>query len=133
MMRLVQLNNEADGRRVAVVEEPHLRPLEKWRTVYELAQEATHTRRGIADVVAAETFVAPLEYEAVYEGKSPWKLLPPIDHPDDPGRCLVTGTGLTHKASADNRNAMHVSTGQQATASTAPEKPTEKPTDSIKM
>src|SRR5205823_8212792 len=30
-----------------------------------------------------------------------------FDHPDEPGRCLVTGTGLTHKASAENRQAMH--------------------------
>src|SRR5262245_34960953 len=125
MLRLVQLNLNAEGRRVAVVEEPQLRPLPKWRTVYELAHEAIRTSRGIADVVAAETFLAPLDYDAVYDWQSPWKLLPPIDHPEEPGRCLVTGTGLTHKASAENRNSMHVSAGQQAAASTAPEKPTE--------
>src|SRR5262245_615311 len=125
MLRLVQLLHEEQGRRVAVVEEPHLRPLVKWLTVYELAHQAIRTSHGIADVVATEAFLTPLEYDAVYEGQSPWKLLPPIDHPDEPGRCLITGTGLTHKASAENRNAMHVSAGPAATASTAPEKPTE--------
>jgi hypothetical protein len=35
-------------------------------------------------------------------------LLPPFDYPDELARCLVTGTGLTHKGSADNRQAMHV-------------------------
>jgi hypothetical protein len=35
-------------------------------------------------------------------------LLPPIDHPE-PSRCFVTGTGLTHKGSADNRQSMHIS------------------------
>jgi hypothetical protein len=34
-------------------------------------------------------------------------LLPAYDHPEEPARCLVTGTGLTHKASAANRQAMH--------------------------
>jgi hypothetical protein len=129
MLRLVQLNHDAEGRWVAVVEEPHLRPLAKWRSVYELAQEAVRTKRGIADIIAADTFLAPLAYDAVYDGLSPWKLLPPIDHPIEPGRCLVTGTGLTHKASAENRNAMHVS-GAQPIAQSAG---SEKLTDSMKM
>src|SRR5262245_4587738 len=129
MLRFIQLVQKDEGRRVAVVEELHLRPLAQWRSVYELAQEAIRTRRGIADVVAADAFLAPLDYDAVYDGQSPWKLLPPIDHPDEPGRLLVTGTGLTHKASAENRNAMHVSTSPAATVSTA----SEKPTDSMNM
>src|SRR5262245_13494614 len=129
MLRLVQLLHVEQGRHVAVVEEPHLRPLAKWPSVYELAQEAIRTGRGIADAVSADASLAHLEYDAVYDGPSPWKLLPPIDHPEEPARCLVTGTGLTHKASAENRNAMHVSTGQQEAATT----PSEKPTDSIKM
>jgi len=108
---------------VAVVEEPRLRPLEQCRTVCELAQEAIGAGRGIADVVAADAFLPPLDYDAVYEGRSPWRLLPPIDHPEEPGRCLVTGTGLTHKASAENRNSMHVNSGQPAAPLT----------DSIKM
>jgi hypothetical protein len=48
-----------------------------------------------------------IEYDAVYEGRSDWKLLPAFDHPDDPARCLVSGTGLTHRKSAENRQAMH--------------------------
>ena len=31
----------------------------------------------------------------------------PIDHPAEPARCLVSGTGLTHLGSAKNRQAMH--------------------------
>ena len=114
MLRLVQLLNEDEGRRVAVVEEPHLRPLARWRSVYDLAQDAITAGLGIVEVVAAGTFLAPLDYDAVYDGRSPWRLLPPIDHPAEPGRCLVTGTGLTHKASAENRNSMHVNSGQSA-------------------
>ena len=40
-------------------------------------------------------------------GKSEWRLLPPIDHPGEPARCLVSGTGLTHLGSAKNRQPMH--------------------------
>lgn len=48
-----------------------------------------------------------MDYEAIYRGDSDWRLLPAFDHPDEPARCLVTGTGLTHKTSAANRQAMH--------------------------
>jgi hypothetical protein len=48
-----------------------------------------------------------IEYSRVYSGTSDWKLLPAIDHPDEPARCLIAGTGLTHLKSAQNRNAMH--------------------------
>ena len=47
------------------------------------------------------------DYDAVYHGRSEWKLLPAYDHPGEPSRCLVAGTGLTHRASVDNRQAMH--------------------------
>jgi len=30
-----------------------------------------------------------------------------FDHPNEPASCLVTGTGLTHRKSAENRQAMH--------------------------
>jgi hypothetical protein len=35
------------------------------------------------------------------------RLLPPLTHPD-PRRCLVSGTGLTHRGSADTRALMHM-------------------------
>jgi hypothetical protein len=129
MLRLVQLIHADEGRRVAVVEEPSLRPLAHHRSVYDLAQEAISCGRGIAAVAAANTFLAPLDYDAVYEGQSPWRLLPPIDHPQELARCVVSGTGLTHKASAENRNAMHAKCGEPAVQSAE----TEKQTDSLKM
>ena len=39
MLRLVQLVHPSEGRRVAVVEEPHLRLLANWCSVYELRQQ----------------------------------------------------------------------------------------------
>ena len=106
-MRLVQLENEADGRRVAVVEEPYLYILSGPRTVYHLAKAAIDSGRGLSEVAAASRSPEMLDYDAVYALRSPWRLLPPFDHPQDPSRCLVSGTGLTHKASADNRQSMH--------------------------
>lgn len=35
------------------------------------------------------------------------RFLPAIDHPTEPARCLVSGTGLTHRRSVDTRQAMH--------------------------
>ncbi len=48
-----------------------------------------------------------LSYDEVYDGRREWRLLPAFDHPVEPARCLVSGTGLTHLASAQNRQAMH--------------------------
>jgi len=109
MLRMVQLVHEREGRLVAVVAEPRLKPLARYRSVYDLAQAAIRAGRRIAELLAAEPFLPPLAYDDVYQGRSPWRLLPPIDHPEEPARCLITGTGLTHQASAENRNAMHSS------------------------
>jgi hypothetical protein len=110
------------------VEEPRLRFLRRYHTVYHLAQGAIDDGRALAEMAAADASDQTLEYDEVYHGRSPWRLLPPFDHPDEPARCLVSGTGLTHKASAQNRQAMHVSTSP---ASGPPAE--ERLTDSMKM
>src|SRR5580698_10961237 len=110
MMRLVQIKNPRHGRRVAVVEENQLRLLTGCDSIYRLAEKALAggkpLTQSVADAVSKET----LEYDPIYLGKTDWRLLPPFDHPEEPARCLVTGTGLTHKKSADNRQAMHADT-----------------------
>ena len=58
-----------------------------------------------------------VDYEAVYRGESAWRLLPPIDHPAEPTRVLVSGTGLTHLGSARNRQAMHTADQEELTDS----------------
>ncbi len=50
-----------------------------------------------------------IEYDAVYNGISEWKLLPSFDNPDAISYCIVSGTGLTHNSSALNRQMMHQS------------------------
>src|SRR6267143_876970 len=87
MIRLVQLKYPKDGRRVA--------------------EAALATSISLAKKISALRSRESLDYDAVYSGKSKWRLLPAFDHPDEPARCLVTGTGLTHRKSAENRQAMH--------------------------
>lgn len=105
MTRLVQLR-KGSARRVALVEEPRLRLLAGIASVYELAQEA-ESGGGLLERVAKRVTAEEVDYDAVYAGRSEWRLLPPIDHPREPALCLVSGTGLTHLGSARNRQAMH--------------------------
>src|SRR5208282_4083346 len=50
-------------------------------------------------------------------GNSEWRLLPPIDHPEELARCFLSGTGLTHLGSARNRQSMHATTTEDLTDS----------------
>ena len=109
-VRLVQLKNQLksnDARRVALVDEPHLRLLENCSSVYSLAQEAIACNVKLTALVKQRATKDLLEYESIYHGQSEWQLLPPVDHPDEPARCLVSGTGLTHLGSARERQEMH--------------------------
>lgn len=109
MIRLVQLQGPG-GRGLAIVEEPRLVLLEGFASVYDFAGAAIASARSAAELLAKCTRRAHLDYEAVYSGDSEWKILPAVDHPAEPARCFITGTGLTHMASAKNRDAMHVKT-----------------------
>lgn len=119
MTRLVQIQ-KGDLRRVALVEEPHLRFLDGCDSVYELAQMAIAAREKLSDIARRKASTEIIDYDSIYNGNSEWRLLTPVDHPQEPSRCLVSGTGLTHLGSAKNRQSMH------ATA-------TEDLTDSMKM
>lgn len=105
-MRLVQIARGPD-RRVGLVEDGLIRLLNSHPTVYALATEAISKGARLTEAAANAAGHDTLDYDAIYAGQSEWRLLPPFDHPSDPARCLVSGTGLTHKASAENRAAMH--------------------------
>ncbi len=108
MLRLIQIKHPSQGRRVALVETNELRLLTGFDSVYRLAEAAASGGRSLAQLIAdAAAGTERLPYDPVYRGQSDWRLLPAFDHPAEPARCLVTGTGLTHKASAENRQAMH--------------------------
>jgi hypothetical protein len=108
-VRLVQLKHARLGRRVAVVDGDRLRlQLDGIDSIYHLAEMALAARVPLARFIAESPSGETLDYDAVYAGRSDWHLLPSFDHPGEPARCLVTGTGLTHKKSAATRQAMHV-------------------------
>lgn len=117
--RLVQIRN-ANGRRVALVQEPELILINNFSSVYSLAIYAIDNAIRLADVISVNLSFEKLDYNSIYEGKSDWKLLPSFDNPYSPLSCLVSGTGLTHKNSALNRQMMHQSAD-------------DKPTDSMQM
>ena len=58
-----------------------------------------------------------ISYDPIYNNESDWKLLPAIDQPEDPARCLISGTGLTHLGSARNRQSMHAKKDEDLTDS----------------
>ena len=111
-MHLVQIRNRVQ-RRVAIVREPDLLLLGEVDSTFVLGQRALAERRRLSEVVGALVTDEALSYDAVYEGRSEWKLLPPIDCPGDPHRMHVSGTGLTHLGSARDRQAMHVAASPQ--------------------
>jgi hypothetical protein len=106
MTRLVQIQKDST-RAVALVDEPRLRLLNSVNSIFELAQEAVDSKIPLAALIQKKATSECLDYDPIYDGKSEWKLLSPVDHPAEPARCLVSGTGLTHLGSAKNRQAMH--------------------------
>jgi hypothetical protein len=117
MISLVQLEHPNRGRVIASVEEDRLRVLSDYKTAHALAQEAIARRQRLAELLRGARSQESLDYAPVHAGKTDWKFLPPFDHPEEPARCLVTGTGLTHKASAERRQAMHASSTAPVTDS----------------
>jgi hypothetical protein len=115
-MRLVQLK-AGEARRVAVVEEPKLRLLRKFDSMYALAQAAIANNGNLTSLAGNLLTDESIDYDQVYEGRAPWKLLAPIDHPQEIARCLVSGTGLTHLGSARDRASMHMAQEQELTDS----------------
>lgn len=108
-IRIVQLRR-GDRRCVAMVEEPKLRLLRGAESVYAMALSAIASGTKLAGIVEQAVGPETLAYDDVYDGRSEWTLLPPVNHPLEEARCLISGTGLTHMASAARRDAMHAST-----------------------
>jgi hypothetical protein len=118
-IRLVQLQHSTD-RKIALVNEPNLLLIDNFTSVYDLALAAIDSKTPVKKVIDQNLSSTKLDYNGVYESKSDWKLLPAFDHPGNSLSCIVSGTGLTHKNSALNRQMMHQSVD-------------DKPTDSMQM
>src|SRR6187401_2942485 len=106
-MRLVQFTHPQHGRRVGIVEEPNIVLLTKaTASTYQLFNEIINTSQAQLSVIHALKTTEMVSYDDVYQNKNGFKMLPPMDCVD-PMQCIVSGTGLTHKASAQNRQKMH--------------------------
>jgi len=132
MTSLVQLRHPRHGRAAALVVGAELRLLPQFDSIYSLAASALTRGLPLAQAAHQAATGELLSYDDIHAGKSPWRLLPAMDHPTEPARCMVAGTGLTHLQSAANRNAMHVAPSAQ-TGATPQTTPTAKPTDSMVM
>jgi hypothetical protein len=99
------------------VEEPKLRLLRNFDSMYALVQAAIQNGGKLTSTAANFHTGESLDYDPIYEGRSEWTLLPPIDHPQEIARCLVSGTGLTHLGSARDRASMHMAKEQELTDS----------------
>lgn len=107
-MRLIQLYHPEKGRRVAVVTEPHLSLIDdRYKSCYRLFEEIIETDKSADKFIPGLVSEQRLNYDLVYDGSTKWRILPAFDHPDNPLGCMLSGTGLTHKASAENRQQMH--------------------------
>jgi hypothetical protein len=104
-MRLVQFWAR-DGRRAvaALGDDGQARVIQGVVTSYELASRAIAEKRTLKAMADQLGFSESVDIRAALaEGR----VLPPLDHPNDPAHLIVTGTGLTHLGSAQGRDSMH--------------------------
>ena len=102
-LRLVQLRLPDGSRGVASLSEEGGRLINGATSTRTLAEAAIAAGHRLADQVAAQGLGASVDVRAALaEGR----VLPPIDH-DDPAHLQLTGTGLTHLGSAEERDRMH--------------------------
>lgn len=106
-MRLIQLFHKHRERRLAQVQGEELVLIRNYSTAYDLARASIEQQKRLMDCVEENRSVETLSYESIYSGSADWKILPAFDHPTNPRYCMLSGTGLTHKASAENRQKMH--------------------------
>jgi len=120
-MRLIQFHTLEKGRRVGTIDGKNVLDLTSvngaWTHIYSLFFEARRCRKTISayladtDIHGAEV----LPYEqllAARPGNAGGWILPPLDHPD-PAHCLISGTGLTHLGSMEQRAQMHAITSEK--------------------
>jgi len=91
--RLVQLTHPDEGRRAALVYGNQLHLLATYRSVYSFAMAALDTGWKLRDMLSTDLSGIQLDYDAVHALDTDWRFLPSFDHPEEPGRCLVSASG----------------------------------------
>jgi hypothetical protein len=104
-MRLVQFWARDGRRAVASLDDHgHGRVIQGVVSSYELASRAVAEKSSLKVLANRLGFLEDVDIRAALaEGR----VLPPLDHPEDPAHLVVTGTGLTHLGSAQGRDSMH--------------------------
>lgn len=103
-VRLIQFLDDHGDRAVAAIDGgtgPMLVP--GAASVRDLALRAFAAGQSLRESLAGYPIGDPVDYEALIAGR---RLLLPLDH-EDPARCVIAITGLTHLGSASARAAMH--------------------------
>lgn len=100
MVSLIQFRTRAGVRGVAAIQDggPPI-AVPGATTTLALATWACRERLGLAQLITSAGSGEPVDLAAV-------EVLAPIDHPD-PAHMLLSGTGLTHSGSAQERDRMH--------------------------
>ena len=120
-MKLIQFELPEKGRRVGLINENEIFDLTSintaWTYIYYLFLEARRNGKTIAahledfSLSNAET----LSYDRLltsHSGDPDGWILPVLDHPSV-GRCLISGTGLTHLGSMEQRAQMHTDVAEK--------------------
>jgi hypothetical protein len=79
-MRLVQIARDAE-RRVCVVDDARLVAVHGYTSTYDLAMAAAETRVPFTELASRGDDLA-VDYQAIYAGRSEWRILPVIGHPN---------------------------------------------------
>jgi hypothetical protein len=107
MLRVLQIAHPVQGRRIGIVSDNEVAVLGGFGTVYDAALSAFERGTWLGPFLRALPVEFSLVYDELYHARSDWRILAPFDYPSDPARCLISGTGLTHLASAETRQKMH--------------------------
>jgi hypothetical protein len=111
-MRLVQYLDDENLCAVAADAGGGHRRVADAGSTYALAWDAITDGRSLTDLVAERMGPKRVDLDDLERAG---RLLPPLDHPDDPAHMLVTGTGLSHLGSAEGRDKMHRDLAEAAT------------------
>jgi hypothetical protein len=103
-IRTIQFLDDAGLEKVGLVDGDTIRVVEGFATVHALAMAAVERGVGLRSLIEGSLGARREDYNGLAQEN---RLLPPVSHPVEDARFLVTGTGLTHIGSAKTRNEMH--------------------------
>jgi hypothetical protein len=75
-------------------------------STFDLFNDIINSKQPHLSAINALKTTEALTYDDIYQSKNGFNILPPINS-KDPMHCIVSGTGLTHRASAENREKMN--------------------------